>query len=107
MEKNKSAADKNFDWYEECLGVSSSDVAPYDTTHISPSETPVARNFQVQNLEELLIQLAKKGVSIDNHIEENSHGLFAWVYDPEGNKIELWEPRVQQKDSLVNVPEPE
>lgn len=105
MDTQRHDPEEIYKWYEECLGISSDEVNAYDTSHISPSETPIARHFQVTNLEDLLVKLAARGVEIESHIEENSHGLFAWVYDPEGNKIELWEPHAEQKDSLVRIPE--
>ncbi|WP_291516426.1 VOC family protein [Bdellovibrio sp. ArHS] len=54
----------------------------------------------------LLTSMAENGVRIDDRIEENEHGLFAWVYDPQGNKIELWEPSHHNK-TLINLPEAE
>lgn len=49
-------------------------------------------NFRVTNLDELLAELKTEGVVIDEKRMDESYGKFAWVYDPEGNKIELWEP---------------
>ncbi|MBV9482745.1 MAG: VOC family protein [Acidobacteria bacterium] len=49
-------------------------------------------NYRVKNLGEVLKHLKSKGVEIENTAEYPSYGNFAWVRDPDGNKIELWEP---------------
>jgi len=46
-------------------------------------------NFRVKDLEDLLEQLKKEGVKVDEKIEKYDFGKFGWFYDPEGNKIEL------------------
>ena len=55
-----------------------------------PQQTMV--NFRVDNLDELLAQLAAAGVTIDPKRDNQSYGRFAWIVDPEGNRVELWEP---------------
>ena len=55
-----------------------------------PQQTMV--NFRVDNLDELLAQLAAAGVTIDPKRDDASYGRFAWIVDPEGNRVELWEP---------------
>ena len=49
-------------------------------------------NYRVENLEKLLEELAKEGVEIVGEMESYEYGKFAHIMDPEGNKIELWEP---------------
>lgn len=49
-------------------------------------------NFRVENLHELLATLKEEGVTIVGKVEEYDYGKFGWILDPEGNKIELWEP---------------
>jgi predicted enzyme related to lactoylglutathione lyase len=49
-------------------------------------------NYRVDNLDELLAQLAAEGVNIDPDRQNADYGRFAWVTDPEGNRIELWQP---------------
>jgi len=49
-------------------------------------------NYRVENLEELLKILKEEGVTIVGEIEVFEYGKFGWILDPEGNKIELWEP---------------
>lgn len=49
-------------------------------------------NFRVENLAELLATLRAEGVEVFDEIEEYDYGKFGWIKDPQGNKIELWEP---------------
>jgi predicted enzyme related to lactoylglutathione lyase len=49
-------------------------------------------NYRVQDLDWLLAVLRKEGVEVENRIKESKYGRFGWVTDPEGNRIELWEP---------------
>lgn len=49
-------------------------------------------NLRVENLIELLDVLKKEGVTVVGEIEEYEYGKFGWILDPEGNKLELWEP---------------
>ena len=50
------------------------------------------QNFRVANLEKLLGQLKLEGVTLVGEMESYDYGKFGWILDPEGNKIELWEP---------------
>ncbi len=53
-------------------------------------------NYRVHNLKNLLASLQQEGVEIVGEIEEyDGYGKFAWIMDPEGNKIELWEPVIK------------
>ena len=63
-----------------------------DTDYFNPSEKQFMMNFRVENLEELLKILKEEGVTIIGEMEEYDYGKFGWILDPEGNKIELWEP---------------
>jgi predicted enzyme related to lactoylglutathione lyase len=49
-------------------------------------------NFRVDDLDQLLAQLLDAGVSVDPHREDLAYGRFAWIWDPEGNRVELWQP---------------
>jgi predicted enzyme related to lactoylglutathione lyase len=50
-------------------------------------------NLRVDNLDELLKALREEGVQVDDKVERSSdYGNFGWVMDPEGNRVELWEP---------------
>ncbi len=63
-----------------------------DTTYFQPSEKQFMQNFRVANLEVLLRNLVAEGVTIVGEMETYDYGKFGWILDPEGNKIELWEP---------------
>ncbi len=63
-----------------------------DTRYFAPSEKPFMINYRVENLRELLAALKAEGVTVDEKIDESEYGRFGWVMDPEGNRIELWEP---------------
>jgi predicted enzyme related to lactoylglutathione lyase len=65
---------------------------PDNTKYFNPSKKEFMINFRVENLLELLDQLRKEGVQVMDEIEESEFGKFGWIIDPEGNKIELWEP---------------
>lgn len=62
------------------------------TNYFAPSDKPFMLNFRVENLVELLALLKNEGVTIVGEMQEFEYGKFAWIIDPEGNKIELWEP---------------
>ena len=65
---------------------------PADTEYFSPSSKQFMINFRVANLEELLAKLRREGVTVDDKAEKSEFGYFGWAMDPEGNRIELWEP---------------
>ena len=50
-------------------------------------------NYRVENLVALLDALRAEGVQVVGEMQEFSYGKFGWIMDPEGNKIELWEPK--------------
>lgn len=104
MKDRNHTAKEMSQWYRDNLMVDGEEVFPYDTSYFSPARSRSTLNFQVGHLAPLLNSLAEKGVRIEDHLEENEFGLFAWVYDPEGNRIELWEP---PQDSPINLPEAE
>jgi len=63
-----------------------------DTKYLDPSDKDMMINYRVENLEQLLKALKEEGVTIVGEPEVSEYGKFGWVMDPEGNKIELWEP---------------
>lgn len=63
-----------------------------DTNYYAPSQSEFMINYRVDNLVELLKVLKKEGVEIVGEMEEYEYGKFAWIMDPDGHKIELWEP---------------
>lgn len=69
-------------------------AADKDSQWFSPSESSFMINYRVDNLEELLAQLRGADVSIVGGPESHENGKFAWIMDPDGNKVELWEPMI-------------
>lgn len=65
---------------------------PADTAYLQPSEKEFMINYRVENLEALLEELKANGVEIVDEIAVYEYGKFLHIMDPEGNKIELWEP---------------
>ena len=69
-----------------------------DTKHFAPSREPYMINFIVDDLGALVKKLRRARVKIDaKGIEDSEYGRFAWVMDPEGRKLELWEPPLKAK----------
>jgi predicted enzyme related to lactoylglutathione lyase len=69
-------------------------VASPDSRWFSPSESSFMINYRVDDLGELLERLRAGGVEIVQGPESHENGKFAWIMDPDGNKVELWEPKV-------------
>jgi predicted enzyme related to lactoylglutathione lyase len=67
-------------------------VAAKDTKWFAPSGASFMINYRVDNMTELLAQLQQNGVEILKGPESHENGKFAWIVDPDGNKVELWEP---------------
>lgn len=102
------------DWYAKNLGLSLEDwggailkwpddkaddrgltvwhVAEKDSQWFAPSAASFMVNYRVDNLDEMLAQLRENGVTIVSGPESHENGRFAWVLDPDGNKVELWQP---------------
>ena len=71
-----------------------------DTHYFDPSDKPFMINYRVENLAAVVAALKSEGVAVDDKIEETEYGRFAWLMDPEGNRVELWEPpeeKVEEK----------
>ena len=68
-------------------------VAERDSDWFSPSESAFMINYRVDDLVGLLANLKAAGIGILKGPESDQTGKFAWIMDPEGNKVELWEPR--------------
>lgn len=114
--------DKMREWYQKHLGLNTN---PYgavfewrqgaDTTkkgftqwspfaettkYFEPSAKDFMINYRVENIEELVEQLKKEGVTITDKIETFEYGKFVHLVDVEGNKIELWEPNDIEYEKL-------
>lgn len=105
---------KTRQWYRENLGIESESYGycfqwkenestdkehytvwtpfPHNTKYFTPSRREFMVNFIVDNLFETLDELKKKGVEVLPEIEQSEFGKFGWIIDPDGVKIELWEP---------------
>ena len=102
-------------WYKEHLGI---DVQPWggalfrsgdddgaaggtttawnitkeETTYFAPSDSSFMVNYRVADLDALVGALRAEGCTVVDTSNDLDYGKFAWVMDPEGNKVELWEP---------------
>ena len=66
---------------------------PDSTSYFAPSTAAFMINYAVDDMDAILTRLHAKGVAILKHDDSGPNGRFAWILDPEGNKIELWEPK--------------
>ncbi|HEU4386645.1 MAG TPA: VOC family protein [Blastocatellia bacterium] len=69
-------------------------VAAKDSKWFSPSDSTFMINYRVDNMSEMIEQLRRDGVEIVGGPESAENGKFAWIMDPDGNKVELWEPMI-------------
>ena len=65
---------------------------PHDTDYFGAGENGFMVNFRVADLDALLAQLREAGCDVEEKVDESEFGKFGWVTDPEGNRVELWEP---------------
>lgn len=63
-----------------------------ESTYFEPSNAPFMVNYRVTDLHALLAALREEGCNVVDKVDESEYGKFGWVVDPEGNKIELWQP---------------
>jgi predicted enzyme related to lactoylglutathione lyase len=80
------------DDHAEDRGLTVWHVADKSSDWFSPSQSSFMINYRVDDLGELLAQLRRDGVEIIKGPETHENGLFAWILDPDGNKLELWQP---------------
>lgn len=103
------------EWYRKHLGVdvqdwggaaftwTDADGKPYpgmtvwnitkaESDYFAPSRSPFMVNYRVADLHALLAALRAEGCQVLDKVDESDFGKFGWVVDPEGNKVELWEP---------------
>jgi catechol 2,3-dioxygenase-like lactoylglutathione lyase family enzyme len=66
-------------------------IFPASTDYV-PATQPLMLNYIVDDMDALLDRLKQEGVKIDAKRVDESYGRFAWIYDSDGNKIELWQP---------------
>ncbi len=63
-----------------------------DTTYFAPGTATFMINYRVDDLDAMLAQLRAAGVQVEDKIDDSEYGRFGWAVDPEGNKVELWQP---------------
>lgn len=106
-------------WYKEHLGIDVQDwggaaftwtdaegkptegttiwsVGETTSNSFAPSTAPFMVNYRVADLHALVKALKSEGCNVLDKIDESDYGKFAWVIDPDGNKVELWEPPAGQ-----------
>ena len=76
---------------------------PSDTKYFDPSKADFMINYRVENLTSLLEELRAEGVEVDERTDDSDYGRFGWIMDPEGNRIELWEPGVNSSGPSDDV----
>jgi predicted enzyme related to lactoylglutathione lyase len=106
--------EKLYDWYEKHLDIKRDpkegvcfawrepdtgktgytvwSLFPRSTKYFDPSRASFMVNYRVEDMDALLALLHQEGVEIDNRREDSEYGRFAWIMDPEGNRVELLEP---------------
>ena len=93
---NTSQYGTTFEWVDASdstkKGSTTWNPFPETTKYFEPSTKDFMINYRVENLEALVEELKKEGVTIVDQIESYDYGKFVHIMDPEGNKIELWEP---------------
>lgn len=67
-------------------------IDPQESNHFAPSSASFMVNYRVADLHALLKVLKQEGCNVLAKVDESEYGKFGWVMDPEGNKVELWQP---------------
>jgi predicted enzyme related to lactoylglutathione lyase len=115
---NKSLAD----WYKRNLGIELADfggavmqwphdaqkdggitvwcTAAKDSKWFAPSLSSFMINYRVDDMDGMIKQLADAGIELVSGPETHENGTFAWIMGPEGNKVELWEPKMWEDPSI-------
>ena len=65
---------------------------PSGTDYFGPGGASFMINYRVDDLDGIVAQLRAAGVAVEDHVETSEYGRFAWARDPDGNRIELWQP---------------
>lgn len=115
---------KTLAWYREHLGIDSAEWGGYmfgwreeadaeargytvwspfpaDTKYFDPSESELMVNYRVADLDGLLAALKAEGVEVVGESVTEENGKFGWILDPDGRKIELWEPVPSAEDPYL------
>lgn len=116
---------KTNEWYSKHLGIKTDDYgtsfewrksenpeekgftawSPFkeNTTYFEPSQKDFMINYRVENLDWLVGELKKEGVTICDSIESFDYGKFVHILDNDGNKIELWEAFDNDYEKILNA----
>ena len=96
IKTNADGSGAMFEWRDanipELKGLTVWSIFPRNTNYFGPGTQCAMINYGVEDLDGLLDALKSEGVEIDPHREDYDYGRFAWIVDPHGNRIELWEP---------------
>lgn len=71
-------------------------VSGQQSDQFAPSKSTFMINYRVDDLHALVVALKAEGCNVLDKVDDSEYGKFAWVIDPEGNKVELWQPPVGQ-----------
>jgi predicted enzyme related to lactoylglutathione lyase len=89
-----------FDWTDAegkpTTGMTVWYVVPQESGQFAPSSAPFMINYRVDDLHAVVAALKAEGCNVLDKITDSDDGKFAWVIDPEGNKVELWQPPAGQ-----------
>ena len=92
--------DPAFDWTDSdgrpVAGTTAWSIAPAHSDQFAPSTAPFMVNYRVDDLDGLIRALREEGCNVLERIDDSEYGKFGWVIDPEGNKVELWQPPAGQ-----------
>jgi predicted enzyme related to lactoylglutathione lyase len=88
------------EWYRRHLGLDIKEwggvtiwsIFAESSTYFAPSAARFMINYRVEDLDAVLAVLRAEGCDVDPKTESSEFGKFGWVMDPEGNRIELWQP---------------
>lgn len=85
-----------FSWADEAGkpagGTTVWSIGTAGSDYFAPSASPFMINYRVDDLAALLAALREEGCNVVDKTDDSEYGKFGWVIDPEGNKVELWEP---------------
>jgi predicted enzyme related to lactoylglutathione lyase len=79
-----------FDWSGS--GTTAWTIAPESSNQFAPSKASFMVNYRVDDLQALVEALKAEGCNVLDKVDDSDFGKFGWVIDPEGNKVELWQP---------------
>lgn len=85
-----------FEWRDrdqpDQVGMTVWSVFDGNSKYFEPSKASFMLNYIVDDLDAVLAALRAEGVQVDEKVEEHEYGKFGWIMDPDGNRIELWQP---------------